>query len=298
MDTDTNWATTEPKRQRLSWRWLRWLRLPLVAWLAVILLLTIFENWLIYFPSVYPAGYWDRVNLEYEDAHFEAADGTKLHGWYVRHNNPRALLLFAHGNAGNISHRAQIVADMVARLHVNVLIFDYRGYGRSQGSPSEPGILADARAARRWLAGRAEVPEQEIVLFGESLGGGVMVDLAAQDGARGLILHNTFSSLPEVGAYHYRWLPVRWFMRTRMDSAAKVVHYRGPLIQIHGGSDTIVPMPIGRQLFENANEPKRWVTIAGGDHNDPPTPEFFDEIDLFLKDLTVGASGGGKPIQR
>ncbi len=242
------------------------------------------ENALIYFPSVYPEGIWNPPGLEFEDAWFEASDGTKLHGWFVPHERPRAVVLFAHGNAGNLSHRYELLQEL-SRLGVSVLIFDYRGYGRSAGSPSEAGILDDARAARRWLAGRAGVAERDVVLMGESLGGGVMVDLAARDGARGLVLENTFTSLPDVAAYHYPWLPVRMLMRTQLDSVSKIDKYHGPLLQFHGDADTIIPPAIGRRLFEAANEPKQFVNTPGRDHNDPQPPELWEALDRFLDEL-------------
>src|SRR5208283_3409033 len=116
---------------------------------------------------------------------------------------------------------------------VSVLVFDYRGYGKSEGKPDEPGVLADARAARTWLAQKSGVAENRVVLMGESLGGAVAVDLAA-DGARALILENTFSSMADVAAFHYPWAPVRLLMRTQFNSAAKIRSYRGPVFQSHG----------------------------------------------------------------
>ena len=148
-----------------------------------------------------------------------------------------------------------------------VLVFDYRGYGKSEGKPDEPGVLADARAARTWLAEKAGVAENRIVLMGESLGGAVAVDLAA-DGARALILENTFSSMPDVAAYHYPWLPVRLLMRTQFNSVAKIRSYHGPLYQSHGDRDSIVPLQLARRLFDAANEPKRFLLVEGADHND------------------------------
>jgi fermentation-respiration switch protein FrsA (DUF1100 family) len=242
------------------------------------------ENSLIYFPSVYPEGDWDPPGLAFEDAWFESADGTRLHGWYVPYASPRAVVLIAHGNAGNLSHRAELLQDLT-ELGVSTMIFDYRGYGRSSGEPSEAGILADARAARAWLAKRAGVKEHDIVLMGESLGGGVMVDLAAHDGARGLVLENTFTSLPDVAAFHYPWLPVKTLMRTRMDSAAKIGKFQGPLLQVHGDADTIIPYAIGQRLHAAANQPKTLLTIPGGNHNDARTQMFFEALDRFLETL-------------
>ena len=133
----------------------------------------------LFHPVKYPNGNWKAARSPIEDAWFTADDGTKLHGWFLPHSQPRAVVLFAHGNAGNVSHRLQTLRELHSRQQVSVLVFDYRGYGRSKGKPSETGLMQDARAARKWLANRAGVAERNIVLMGRSLGGGVMVDLAA-----------------------------------------------------------------------------------------------------------------------
>jgi fermentation-respiration switch protein FrsA (DUF1100 family) len=169
------------------------------------------------------------------------------------------------------------------RLGFSVLVFDYRGYGKSEGSPNEKGVLLDARAARAWLAKRTGVAEREIVLWGESLGGGVAVDLAARDGARGLILESTFTSLPDVAAVHFRFLPVRLLMRSRLDSLNLIGQYKGPLLLSHGTADEIIPYALGQQLFAAANEPKESVSFPGGFHNGPPHPEEQPEFQAALE---------------
>ncbi len=166
----------------------------------------LFEESLIFMPSKFPEGSWNPPGLAIEDAWFES-DGLKLHGWYVDAEQPRAVVLIAHGNAGNITNRDDLLRQFHA-LGASVMVFDYRGYGRSEGSPNEAGVLADARSARRWLAKRTEIAEDEIVLCGESLGGGVQVDLAAKDGTRGLILISTFTTRwPAWRRIHYPWFP-------------------------------------------------------------------------------------------
>jgi uncharacterized protein len=199
--------------------------------------------------------------------------------------NAHVALLYCHGNGGNLSHRAEVLKRLNRLPGVSVLIFDYRGYGRSEGNPSEEGILADARAARDWLAKKENIRSTEVVLLGESLGGAAAVDLAARDGAKALILESTFSSLPDVAAYHYPILPVRWLMRTRLDSARKIGAYRGPLLQAHGQSDTIVPIEFGLRLFEAAKGPKQFLKLAGHDHNDMMPAEYYDEVAKFLAQL-------------
>jgi fermentation-respiration switch protein FrsA (DUF1100 family) len=255
----------------------------LLAVIAVGLLMA-FEDSLIFFPSPYPEGDWNPGGLPIEDAWFEAPDATRLHGWFIPHPAPRAVVLFAHGNAGNVTHRIDAL-HRLWELELSVLIFDYRGYGRSAGRPNEQGILADARAARQWLSGRAGVDGRQIVLLGESIGGAVAVDLASRDGARGLILESAFTSIPDVAAHHYWFLPVRRFMRTRLNSFEKIPHYRGPLLMCHGDVDQIVPIALGQRLFDAANPPKRMVRLVGHHHNDPLPREWYVALDEFIDGL-------------
>jgi hypothetical protein len=240
------------------------------------------EKSLVFVPSPYPNGNWNPAGLAFEDAWFQSADGTQLHGWYVPHDNPRAVILFCHGNAGNVTHRAGTLRALHDWVGASVLVFDYRGYGKSKGTPSEQGVLADARAARAWLARRAGIDEKQIVLLGRSLGGGVAVDLAAADGARALILESTFTSLPDVAKASYPLLPARLLMRTRLDSASKIGNYRGPLLQSHGDADKLVPYKLGRRLHDAANEPKKFLTFLRAGHNDPPPREYYDILGDFL----------------
>ncbi|HYW80277.1 MAG TPA: alpha/beta hydrolase, partial [Thermoguttaceae bacterium] len=168
------------KKSRRQMLW-RIVRLPVVVYLGVMVVMMIFEESLIFFPMRYPKGFWDTQGLPIEDAQFEASDGTRLHGWYMPHNDPRAVILFCHGNAGNVTHRIEALRMLNRRVGASVLIFDYRGYGKSEGKPGEEGILVDARAARKWLAEREGIAESQVVLIGRSLGGAVAVDLAAAD---------------------------------------------------------------------------------------------------------------------
>ena len=240
------------------------------------------ERSLIFYPEPYPQGDWQPAGLNHEDAWFAADDGTRLHGWFLPHPRPRAVVLYLHGNAGNITRYAPELRELQGRHDLAVMTFDYRGYGRSEGKPSEAGILRDARAARSWLANRTGLAETDIVLVGRSLGGGVAVDLAANDGARGLVLASTFSSLPDVGSHLVPWLPARWIMSQRLNSLAKIPHYRGPLLQSHGDADELVPYELGRRLFDAAAGEKQFVTISGGGHNDPWSEEFHARLDEFL----------------
>lgn len=281
-------AQPEPERAAPRpgpWRVVgRVLLIAFLAYVALGLLAMWFEESLIFFPTRFPVGNWEPPGLEFENAHFTAADGTQLHGWFVPHPDPRAYILFAHGNAGNLSDRADMIR-MLRRLGLAVMIFDYRGYGRSDGTPNEQGVLQDARAARAWLAQRAGIDESEVILLGRSIGGAIMVDLAAKDGAGGLILENTFTSLPDVAAYHYGYLPVHKFMRNRLDAESIIGNYHGPLLQCHGDADTIIPIELGQRLFAAANEPKAFIVLEGHDHNDFQPKYWYEAVDRFVDRL-------------
>jgi len=241
------------------------------------------EDSFIFFPTKYPDGDWEPSRLPNENVYFHAPGGPRLHAWFVPHAAPRAVVLFAHGNGGNLSHRADLLRVLHDRLKVSTLAFDYRGYGRSEGKPSEQGVMDDARSAAAWLVERTGVRQTDLILYGESLGGAVVVDLAAAKGARALVLENTFSNLTDTAAHHYPWL--KSLIRSRFDSTAKIKAYHGPLLQFHGDADTIIPIELGRRLFAAANEPKEFVMIKGADHNDPRRPEFYAALDLFLSRL-------------
>ena len=243
------------------------------------------EQKMVYQPVRYPGGNWDLGGREFLDAWFTAKDGTQLHGWYSPHPRPRAVALFCHGNAGNLTHRSRTLRILRDRHDVAVLVFDYRGYGRSEGKPSESGLIQDAKAARRWLANRTGVEESDITLLGRSLGGGVAVQLAADDGARGLVLASTFTSLPDVGAEHAPLLAPKLVMRNRFDSITRIPEYAGPLLMSHGDSDELIPFEQGRQLFEAARGPKRFIRIPNAGHNDPQSEAYREAFDQFLTDL-------------
>ena len=267
-------------------------RLVLAGFLLVTLagcfspsLLAPLERRMIFQPTSYPDGDWRPEYLAFEDAWIPTGGGEHIHGWFVEHPHPRAVILRAHGNFGNITYQGPTLKILSQRHGVSIMSFDYRGYGRSEGSPTETNILEDARAARRWLAERTGVAESDIVLMGRSLGGAVVVDLAAYDGARGLILESTFSSLPDVGAWHFPWLPVHWMMHHQLNSFQKIKSYRGPLLQSHGDADEVVPFQLGVKLHNAAPGRKRFVRIPGGSHNSPQTEEYHELLDAFIDAL-------------
>jgi fermentation-respiration switch protein FrsA (DUF1100 family) len=207
------------------------------------------------------------LGLAHEELELRAEDGVRLHGWFLPVKDSRWTVLLCHGNGGNISHRLDRAILLQSRLRADVLLFDYRGYGQSEGSPDEEGTYRDARAAYRWLREHGQRPER-IVLFGESLGSAVALELALGAEARALVLESPFASVPAMARAVYWFLPVWPLVRTRYDNLAKIPRLRVPLLVLHGDRDEIVPYSQGRQLFEAAPEPKRFFTIRGASHND------------------------------
>lgn len=242
------------------------------------------DELLLFYPAKYPEGNWAPSDLRYQDVWFNAADGTRLHGWYCPCDQPRAIILIAHGNAGNIASRAPCLGYLQSRAQVASFMFDYRGYGRSEGKPTVQGILEDARAARAKLCELAGIRDADMVLMGESLGGAVAVQLAAESTPRGLILQSTFSSMKDVAAVHFPRLS--WLVPAdKLDSATQIARYHGPLLQSHGTADETIPLSSGQQLFDSANEPKEFVQIPGVGHNDWLTQQYLTHFDQFLARL-------------
>lgn len=240
------------------------------------------DELLLFFPSKYPEDNWEPKGLDFEDAWIETDDGNRIHGWYCPSENPRAVILLAHGNAGHIASRASWLTYLQRDLRVTTFAFDYRGYGRSDGVPTVEGILHDARAARTYLAKRAGVDESEIYLMGESLGGAIAVQLAAETPPRALILQSTFASLRDVARVHYPALA--WVVpKTRLNSAAAIEKYEGPLLQSHGDADSTIPLSSGQSLYKSAKGSKHFLTIKGADHNDWLTAEYVRYLDAFIK---------------
>jgi len=239
----------------------------------------------IFQPAKFPAGEWNQTAVLAKDAHFNAADGTKLHGWYVAHEQPKGHALLLHGNAGNVTLLAETLRTLNRRHKLAVLALDYRGFGKSEGQPSEQGLYQDARAARHWLADKEHIAEGDVILMGVSLGGAVAVDLAAREGARGLVLANTFTSLPAAAQQQVPWLPMGLVLSTRMDSLSKIENYHGPLLISHGEADEVVPYSHGQALYAAAPGPKKLITVAGGKHNDPQSEEYRLALDEFLDNL-------------
>lgn len=234
---------------------------------AILALTLIFERRFIYYPERAHEATPAQMGLPGEDVALVAEDGVRLHGWYLPVKDARLTVLFNHGNAGNISHRLDRALLLQAKLHASVLLYDYRGYGKSEGSPDEEGTYRDARAAHRFLVEEKKVPPAALVIMGESLGSAVALDLALAKPAAALVLEAPFTSVPDM----VRTTPLfalAPLVRTRYDNLDKVARLERPLLVLHGDRDEVVPFGLGRRLFEAARQPKTFVAVPGAGHND------------------------------
>ena len=242
----------------------------LVTCLLIVLMLRWFEHSQVYHPDRVLTSSAAELGRPFEDVIFKAGDGVELNGWFfpANTNSPRAGLavLLCHGNAGNIGHRLDTCAALLA-TGASVFVFDYRGYGRSQGRPSEEGTYRDAQAAYQWLRQRG-FPGTNIISFGESLGGGIAAELAVRETVGGLVLQSTFTSIPDIGADLFPWLPVRWLSKIHYDTHAKLPRLKLPVLVMHSRVDEIIPFHHGQKNFAAANEPKLFWELSSG-HNDP-----------------------------
>ena len=240
----------------------------------------------IYFPTAEIDSTPTEIGLRYESVSFRTADNVRLHGWFVPCENARFTLIFLHGNGGNISHRLAKVS-LFHKLGLNVFIFDYRGYGKSRGTPSEKGLYRDADAAYEYLVAARGIPKKDMILYGESLGGAVAIDLAKREEVRALITEETFTSIPEMSKIVYPFIP-SFIISTQFDSVSKIKDVSCPKLIIHSEDDEIVPFYLGKRLFDAAAEPKIFYRTRGA-HN----TAFFDSekglaerLKSFLRSLS------------
>jgi pimeloyl-ACP methyl ester carboxylesterase len=237
---------------------------------------------------VYPVpprarGEWRPKWLRPQNVWFRSADGTKIHGWYVPNTDARRLIVFCHGNGQHVADQANLIFRIQSRLQATVFAFDYRGYGRSRGKPYEGGCIADGMAAQQWLARRERVRPEDIIVMGRSLGGAIAVAMAAEQGARALVLENTFSSLSDTCRLLCPYFPIQWFMRNRYNSLKRIKRYTGPVFQSHGTTDGVVPIQLGHKLFDMIpSSMKQFYEISGHGHLDTQPPGYYVTLDQFL----------------
>jgi fermentation-respiration switch protein FrsA (DUF1100 family) len=264
--------------------------LAVLAYAALLLLLRLNESRLIYFPGSQrsllapPSG----LDLPVERITFSTEDGLTLAGWVIPHDSIGPWLLICHGNAGNLSEFDRPIHYAgLRRLGLHLLAFDYRGYGESEGVPTESGLYRDADAAYRYLRDERGVPPDRIVVFGHSLGSAVAVDLASRVPVGGVILEGALTSVVDRGAELYPFIPVRWIAGSRFASIQKISKVTVPKLFLHASGDEVIPLAHGRKLYEAAPPPKTFIELRGGhgDAFDVDSASYFGAIRHFLATL-------------
>ncbi len=261
-----------------------------LGYVAILAVMLANEQQLVYPGSTYPKGNWEPSNFNFEEIEFQSADGTSLIGWYLRKPHdlsadaPDRTVMVCHGNGENVSESSRHNGDNFRRaLGADVFEFDYRGFGKCQGSPNEERVLADAEAALDWICEKTGKQPKDIILVGHSLGGGPAVHLAAKLDCKALILQRTFSSIKETAQYNYPWLPVKYLMQNEYPSFEKIKTVTRPLYQSHGSEDKLIPIKLARKLFANSPATqKTFNEVKGMGHFDPLPPEYWAEIVRFV----------------
>jgi len=223
-------------------------------------------NRMVFQPSTTMEASPAALKRPHEDVFFTAADGTRLNGWFFPANT-NVVILVCHGNAGNLSHRLSLIETLL-KANASVFAFDYRGYGRSSGKPSEEGVCLDAEAAWQWLVNERGFAPTSIVALGESLGGGVVCELATRKPLRALILQSTFTSVPDLASEMLPWLPMRLLLTTRFNNHDKLKQVRIPVLILHGRKDTIIPFAHAEKNYAALSAHSRYFAELDGDHND------------------------------
>lgn len=279
-----------PRLGPLARPWVRSAFYLAVGYVGLVSMLLFFENWLVFHPTT-AAQHWQQPppGQDIQDVHLTSADGTRIHAWWCPAKDADLALLYCHGNAGNLSHRGPTCVKMRDLLGVSVLIVDYPGFGKSDGRPTERGCYLAADAAYAWLTDEKKIAPKHIVLYGASLGGGVVTDLASRKDHRALVLVKTFTSMPDIAADLYWWLPApkRLLMSNQFDSVSKIKRVHRPVFIAHGTTDTLIPYTHGVKLLEAANEPKGFYSMPGANHNDGLLAGFFTALKAFLGENPV-----------
>ncbi|MGD8594196.1 MAG: alpha/beta hydrolase [Gammaproteobacteria bacterium] len=244
-------------------------KLLFTLYCALLLILVLSQCSMVYYPNLPSRDLTanpEQIGLAYESVHFATEDQQQLHGWYVPGRGDNDVLLFFHGNAGNISHRLDSIG-IFHQLDLAIFIFDYRGYGESTGKPSEQGTYRDAQAAYQYLVRERNMDPDKLIYFGRSLGGAVASHLAVNHPPKALILESTFTSAPDMASRLFPIFPMRWLTRFSYSNISNIKSIHCPVLIVHSPDDDIIPYELGRKLYDAANQPKRFLEIHGG-HNE------------------------------
>jgi fermentation-respiration switch protein FrsA (DUF1100 family) len=257
------------------------------GFLGILVVLLWLENWFLFVPTT-AAQHWaaSPPGLNPEDVELTSADGTKIHAWWCAPRGwapQQGAMLHCHGNGGNLSYWGTDALGWKLERHTAVLMFDYPGYGHSSGKPTEAGCYAAADAAYDWLVNEKHVPAGRVLLYGQSLGGAVAIDVASRRPHRALVTVSAFTSFPDMAQARFPFLPGRYFVSNRLDNLSKIARCPGPVFVAHGTADSLVPFSQGERLFAAATAPKkRFHRMEGFDHNDGTDPKMYAPLMEFL----------------
>ncbi len=266
--------------------------LAIAGYVFLCLLVFLLQNRLVFMPSTEMLFESAQLPIPADDMYIPVGTAERIHAWYFPASDSAPVVLFCHGNAGNISYRMEHV-ELFRKLGWSTLLFDYRGYGKSEGSPSETKVYEDARAAYEWLVEVKKIDPKRIIVFGESIGGAVALHTATEVPVGGLVLESTLTSARDMGRLMFRYLPVGLLLRVNFDNVGRIGKLGVPVLVTHSPVDEIVPYEMGRTLFALAPEPKLFVELSGG-HNDREyvsNPQYINGLQWLAGQLPRSAKG-------
>lgn len=252
-----------------------------IAYLIVVMFIYFYQRKLLYHPS--ENNYLDETNLNHKIEKIYVQSDTKLISWYYNNNKSHKTILFFHGNAGRLDNRVYKLNEL-AKLNINYFIVAYRGFSGNEGKPSEEGIYKDSEAAKKWLNENG-VDDKNIILYGESLGTAVAVDLASKNNFAGIILESPFTSMTKLAKKYYPYLPVKILLKDKYDSENKLHKINIPILIMHGYKDTIVPFEMGKEMFNKSNDPKFKYFNETDDHMMDYNSDLISSIKNFVEGL-------------
>ncbi len=275
-----------PTSKRRTHSWKRLAKVLFTTYFGALFVLMFFERALLFPAPSIENGDWQADKFGARESFVESTDKTKIHVWTFANANSNKTLLFCHGNGETLGFLGEELADIRDRWNVNVIAFDFRGYGRTGGVANEADILSDSVAVAKWIDSNPRFRDHQRIVFGRSLGGASAVEIATKTKVDGLILDRTFSSIVDVAADRYFFFPIRLVMRNQFRSIEKIPNYHGPLLQMHGDVDEVVPYRYGKKLFDAcATQRKEFLKVAGLYHNDPWPKEFWNAGRKFMEKL-------------